>query len=94
MWKVILLVAAASFAAMEPAASQDSTPEGPWCGREDIGGGAFVERCHFTTYKECLEIMLGGSSVSCIQNPRYVAPAAAPAAASPPAQARPNRPAR
>ncbi|MEW6449573.1 MAG: DUF3551 domain-containing protein [Pseudomonadota bacterium] len=94
MWKLLLLIAAASLATMQPATSQDSTPEGPWCGREAVGGGAFTERCHFTSYKECLEIMLGGSSVSCIQNPHYVAPPAAPAAASPPAQARPSRPAR
>ena len=94
MWKLALLAAAASLATVSPAASQDSTAQGPWCGREDIGGGAFIERCHFTSYQECREIMLGGSSVSCIQNPHYVAPVAAPAVTTPPAQTRPSRPAR
>jgi hypothetical protein len=94
MWKMAFLIAVTSLAIMEPAASQDTTPEGPWCGREDIGGGVVVERCHFTSYQECREIMLGGTSTSCTQNPRYVAPVAAPAVTSPPAQARPSRPAR
>ena len=93
MWKTVLLVAAASLAITGRATSQDTTPEGAWCGREDIGGGVIAERCHFMTYQECREIMLGGSATSCTQNPRYVAPAIT-SPASPPVQAQPRRPAR
>jgi hypothetical protein len=45
--------------------------EGPWCAREDIGGGAVQEHCGFNSFEDCRRLVLQGNRGFCTQNPAF-----------------------
>jgi hypothetical protein len=45
--------------------------EGPWCAREDIGGGSVQEHCGFNSFEDCSRLVLQGNRGFCTQNPAF-----------------------
>ena len=45
--------------------------EGPWCAREDIGGGSIQEHCGFNSFEACSRLVLPGNRGFCTQNPAF-----------------------
>ena len=70
--------------ALERGHTQDQTPEGAWCARENIGEGVVVERCHYASFAECRAGNDGMATTFCTQNPRYDAPQPAGSASTGP----------
>jgi hypothetical protein len=66
------MLVAINAVALAPSKAQDDS--GAWCGREDIGSGVVVEKCHYATFEECRTLGGGVSTTFCTPNPRYVAP--------------------
>jgi hypothetical protein len=76
-WAVFGMLTALNAVTLAPGKAQDDT--GAWCGREDIGSGVVVEKCHYATFEECRTLGGGVSTTFCTPNPRYVASKPAPA---------------
>jgi hypothetical protein len=69
----LLLVTAATAAALSFSIPSQARVEGPWCAGYSVGHGTWVEDCSMRTFEMCRMEVIAGNRGFCSPNPRWQA---------------------